>query len=104
MSTLRVGIVGYGKVGAGAHRKWVTGREDTRPAAVRDAPEVGRDAARAENPDAAIYESYEELLADPAVQLVVVTTPPNSHCNLAVRAAQTGKHVFVDKPFAMIAA
>jgi len=96
-----VGIVGYGKVGAGAHRRWVTGREGARLAAVCDATPVRRDAAREENPGAATYESYEEFLADPNVQLVVVTTPPNSHCNLAIQAAEAGRHVFVDKPFAM---
>lgn len=95
------GIVGYGKVGAGAHQRWITAREGVYLAAVCDATPVRREAARAENPEAAIYEQYEDLLADPRVQLVVVTTPPNSHCPLAIQAAEAGKHVFVDKPFAM---
>lgn len=99
--TLGVGIVGYGKVGAGAHRKWVTERPDTALVAVCDPTDVRREAARAENPDAAILATYQEMLALPEVDLVIVTTPPNSHCELAVQAADAGKHVFVDKPFAM---
>jgi scyllo-inositol 2-dehydrogenase (NADP+) len=98
---LGVGIVGYGKVAAGAHRKWVTSRPDTDLAAICDTTDVRRDAAQSENPGAAIYATFPELLADPGVRLVIVTTPPNSHCELAVAAAEAGKHVFVDKPFAM---
>jgi predicted dehydrogenase len=96
-----IGIVGYGKVGAGGHRVWIQGRADARLAAVCDTTPVRREAARVDNPGAAIYESYADLLADEAVSLVIVTTPPSSHCDLAVRAAEAGKHVFVDKPFAM---
>src|SRR4051794_6061912 len=98
---VRIGIVGYGKVGAGGHRPWIQGRKDARLVAVCDATPVRREAAREENPDATIYESYPEFLADRSVELVIVTTPPSSHCDLAVQAAEAGKHLFVDKPFAM---
>ncbi len=101
MPPIGVGIVGYGKVGAGAHRRWVTARETAKLVAVSDTTEVRRTAAQEENPDARIYERFEDLLADPNVDLVIVTTPPNSHRDLAVQAAEAGKHVFVDKPFAM---
>ena len=98
---LGIGIVGYGKVGAGGHRHWIRKRSDARLAAVCDATPVRREAARDENPDTAIYEDYTEFLADASVDLVIVTTPPSSHCDLAFRASEAGKHVFVDKPFAM---
>ena len=96
-----VGIVGYGKVATGAHRNWINRREDTRLAAVCDMTEVRRQAAAKDNPDAAIYEHFGDLLSDDGVQLIIVTTPPNTHCELAMQAAEAGKHVFVDKPFAM---
>jgi predicted dehydrogenase len=98
---VRIGIVGDGKVGAGGHRHWIGGRKDARLVAVCDATPVRREAARAENPDARIYERHGDFLADEAVDLVIVTTPPSSHCELAVQAAEAGKHLFVDKPFAM---
>jgi scyllo-inositol 2-dehydrogenase (NADP+) len=98
---VRIGIVGYGKVGAGGHRLWIQGRKDARLVAVCDSTPVRQEAARAEIPDAAIYDSYPAFLADDAVDLVIVTTPPSSHCDLAVQASEAGKHVFVDKPFAM---
>ncbi len=96
-----VGIVGYGKVASGTHQKWATQREDARISAVCDMTEVRRQAAAESNPDAAIYEDFDDMLADENVQLVIVTTPPNTHCDLAIQAAQAGKNVFVDKPFAM---
>lgn len=96
-----IGIVGYGKVAAGGHRRWIEKRQDARLVAVSDTTDVRREAAREENPGARIYADYGEMLADPDVGLVIVTTPPSSHCELAVRASEAGKHVFVDKPFAM---
>ncbi len=44
--------------------------------------------------------SYEDVLNREDVGGVVLTTPNASHAELAVRAAQRGKHVFVDKPIA----
>lgn len=41
------------------------------------------------------------VLADPAVDAVAVATPHTTHADLAVRAAQAGKHVFMEKPLAL---
>jgi predicted dehydrogenase len=45
------------------------------------------------------YSSLEELLADDAVELVVVNTPTYTHYEYALRALQVGKHVIVEKAF-----
>ncbi len=50
------------------------------------------------------YESYEALLADPAVEGVVITTPHSLHAEHIAAAAAAGKHVFVDKPFTLTVA
>ena len=99
-----VGIVGYGKVGSRNHRRWIMGHDGARLTAVCDMTEVRREAAAEDNPDATIYEHFEDLLADDSIGLVIVTTPPSTHCDQAVQAAEAGKHVFVDKPFAMTGA
>ncbi len=44
------------------------------------------------------YRSFDELLADPAVQVVNVCTPSGAHLDPAVAAAKAGKHVVVEKP------
>ncbi|MCC7485119.1 MAG: Gfo/Idh/MocA family oxidoreductase [Burkholderiales bacterium] len=44
--------------------------------------------------------SYEALLARQDVEAVIITAPNNRHADLAVAAAASGKHAFVDKPIA----
>ncbi|WP_127792819.1 Gfo/Idh/MocA family protein [Agromyces sp. LHK192] len=50
------------------------------------------------------YGSYEQLVADPEVDVVYVSTPHPFHAEHATLAIQAGKHVLVEKPFAMNAA
>ena len=45
-------------------------------------------------------ESYEELLADPEIEGVVVTTPNDTHKDVIVQALEAGKAVYTDKPMA----
>ena len=44
--------------------------------------------------------SYEEILADPAIEAIVNTTPNDAHLETTRAAAAAGKHVFLDKPIA----
>ena len=44
--------------------------------------------------------SYEAILADPAIEAIINTTPNDAHLPTTRAAAQTGKHVFLDKPIA----
>ncbi len=45
------------------------------------------------------YTTYEELLADEKIELVIVNTPNVTHYNFAKQALLAGKHVIVEKPF-----
>ena len=44
--------------------------------------------------------SWQELVADPAVELVSITTPNALHHDIAVAALKAGKHVYCEKPLA----
>jgi predicted dehydrogenase len=46
-------------------------------------------------------DSYEAILADPNVDAVVLATPHSQHAAQVIAAAQAGKHVFCEKPFAL---
>jgi UDP-N-acetyl-2-amino-2-deoxyglucuronate dehydrogenase len=45
--------------------------------------------------------SQEEMLADPAVDVVCICTPSGQHAEQAIAAARAGKHVLVEKPMAL---
>lgn len=47
------------------------------------------------------YGSYDEMLADPNVDIVYVATPHDSHLEYALAAIEAGKHVLCEKPLAV---
>lgn len=97
---LRIGIVGLGWV-AGAHIetfKHVTGATVTGVASQRQHTPEGL-AAKYGQP-LRPYGSYEELLADPEIDVVDVCTPHHLHAEQAIAAAEAGKHLVIEKPVA----
>ena len=49
-------------------------------------------------PQIKIFRSFEELVLDPGIELIVITTPNEFHFSMAKAALLAGKHVVVDKP------
>src|ERR1044072_7992133 len=56
------------------------------------------------DPDARVTAHVDDLLSDDSLEALVVATPVPTHYELARRALEAGKHVFVEKPPAMHAA
>jgi predicted dehydrogenase len=52
-------------------------------------------------PQARLTPRFDDVLADASVEAVVIATPVPTHYELARRALDAGKHVFVEKPPAM---
>ncbi len=50
-------------------------------------------------PETKIYRTYEQLVEDPIVDLVVVNTPSSTHFDYARQALRAGKNIIVEKPF-----
>lgn len=56
--------------------------------------------AQSRYPGLISYNSVEDLLNDPKIELVIINTPNNTHYDFAKMALKAGKHVLVEKPFA----
>ena len=95
--TINAALVGYGFAGQTFHAPFLT---STPGLALRWV--VSRDAAKvqAELPGCRVG-SLDEVLADSTVDLVVIATPNDTHAPIARQALLAGKHVVIDKPFAL---
>src|SRR5207247_9882720 len=51
--------------------------------------------------DAFTTTNFDALLARPDVDIVSITTPPDSHADLTLRAARAGKQLCIEKPLAL---
>jgi predicted dehydrogenase len=51
--------------------------------------------------DFELVPTYEDILADPNIDAVVLVTPHSMHVPQTIAAAKAGKHVFCEKPFAL---
>ncbi|MFO7670693.1 MAG: Gfo/Idh/MocA family oxidoreductase [Bacteroidales bacterium] len=63
--------------------------------------ERSKEDSKGRHPGAGIVTSYDAILEDPQVELVIVNTPDHLHFEMAARALNAGKHVVVEKPFTL---
>jgi predicted dehydrogenase len=99
---VQVGIIGLGNNGYGQHVRGLLALPDKAEiVAVCDiyAPRVDR--ALSAVPGAKHYHDYQELITDPNVEAVVISTPDHWHAKMAIDAMRAGKHVDVEKPMAL---
>ncbi|AYA40179.1 oxidoreductase [Xenorhabdus nematophila] len=93
---LKVGLVGYGYASKTFHAPLIAGTPNVELVAISssDAEKVKKDW-----PAVSVASSPETLFNDPAIDLIVIPTPNDTHYPLAQKALAAGKHVIVDKPF-----
>jgi predicted dehydrogenase len=51
--------------------------------------------------DSKIVRSFEDLITEPSIELIVVNTPDKTHYELCRKALEAGKHVIAEKPFTL---
>lgn len=59
------------------------------------------DSALADYPQAKLVKTFDELLADPELDIIVINTPNEHHYGMTKAALLAGKHVAVEKPFTL---
>lgn len=106
-SSLRVGMIGYQFMGKAHSNAW---RQVNRffpqlPARAELAVICGRNAQAVERArDVFGWQRAEtdwrKVVADPAIDIIDITTPNDTHCEIAVAAAKAGKAVLCEKPLA----
>lgn len=101
MRTFNVGIIGYGWA-ATAHIEAINHGSGGRVAAICSSRELDpQDLAAKHGGPIKVYRRPADLLADPAIDVVDITTYPWEHADLAVAAAQAGKHIILEKPMVL---
>ena len=98
--TVGVGLLGYGAIGH-EHSRAVRDVPGLALTAVCDTSVERLTAAATAAPGVATTTAADDLLDRDDVDLVVVSTPPSTHAAWALRALEAGKHVVVEKPFAI---
>jgi len=95
---LKLGVVGYGYWGPNVVRNFASQPDcrvvticDTNPKAVAQALRHHPAVHATSNPD--------EVMRSSEIDAVAVVTPVSTHYDLAKKALENGKHVFVEKPF-----
>lgn len=103
-NTLNVGIIGSGNRFRSHHTiRYLPG---VRVVAVCDIWEARAAIAKAKVDEAnndthcKVYGDFRELIADPGVDVVMIGAPDHWHALMAIEAANAGKHIYLEKPFA----
>jgi predicted dehydrogenase len=99
LSDIRAAVAGVGFIGV-AHVEALRRLGVDVVGVVGSSPERARIKAAAANLPR-VYESYDELVGDPQVDVVHVATPNYAHADQVRRAFESNKHVVCEKPLAM---
>jgi len=98
---LNVAIIGCGSI-AKNHCKGVVAKEECHLYALCDNRDDDRiQQLQAEFGGDIMVKDYRELLNDPKIDIAIVTTSDESHCEITCAFLRAGKHVLLEKPMAL---
>jgi predicted dehydrogenase len=100
VNEIRVGLLAYGAIGD-QHNSAAGATEGLRLTAAADTNPERLEAAKALAPDIATFTDSTEMLDSGLIDLVVISTPPNSHYSWAKESLNRGLHVILEKPMAL---
>lgn len=105
--TLKVGMIGYNFMGKAHSNAWrQAGRFFDLPATVELDTICGRTAGSVEAAAAQLgwkntSTDWRKVVEDPAIDIIDITTPNDTHAEIAIAAARAGKAVLCEKPLGM---
>lgn len=100
MKKVGFGVIGTGIVGGAWHADVYSRMPQSRLVAVCDLDERRASEVAKKYGVNAVYTDYRQLLQNPEVEAVSIATPDYAHREIAVAAAEAGKHMLVEKPLA----
>ncbi|HEU5408740.1 MAG TPA: Gfo/Idh/MocA family oxidoreductase [Nitrospira sp.] len=95
---LRLGVIGYGYWGPNVVRNFLA-HQDCKVATICDKSSVALTRVLAAHPGIRVTTESEAVLFATDIDAVAIITPVSYHYELAKKALENGKHVFVEKPF-----
>ena len=99
MNNVRIGIAGYGNMGSAHAACIASGKiEGLQLTAVCDIDEVKRKKCAADYPGISLYDDFEVMLREAAIDAVIVAVPHPKHALLGIKALRAGKHLLTEKP------
>src|SRR5262245_54074574 len=104
MAKLRIGLVGAGANTRTRHIPGLRAIADVEIVAVCNRRPESTSAAAREFGIPRTFDRWEDLVADPGVDAVVIGTWPYLHCPITLEALKAGKHVLTEARMAMTAA
>ena len=98
-----VAMIGYGAIGF-EHGTAISNVPGLEYALVCDRNEARLQTARQAFPGIRTCTDLAEVAADPTIDVVIVSTPPNTHADITMQMLRAGKHVVSEKPFCLTTA
>jgi len=97
---IRVGVLGAGQIAQAAHFESCTKAANAELFAICDVADDLRERMAITHGAKKTYARYEDMLADPEIDAVIIATADAFHVPASMQALQAGKHVLCEKPVA----
>lgn len=98
---LRVGVLGAGQIAQAAHFESCTKARNADLYAICDVADDLRERMAIAHGAEKTFNDYDAMLADPALDAVIIATSDAFHVPAAMRALEAGKHVLCEKPLGL---
>src|SRR5512147_1939881 len=95
---IKLGVIGYGYWGPNIVRNF-SGHQDCKVVAVCDKNPAALARVLGRHPGVRVTTEVDDVVMSSEIDAVAIVTPVSYHYELAKRALENGKHVFVEKPF-----